>query len=392
MRLLTFSTLFPNGVTPSHGIFVQTRLRHLVASGEVESRVVAPVPWFPFRHRLFGEYGHSAAVPHHEERFGLSVAHPRYFLLPKVGMTSAPFFLARSGLAAARGLIGGGYDFDIIDAHYFYPDGVAAVMIGRALKKPVVITARGSDINLIPRFRKPRQMILDAAKNCAAMITVSSALKEELVSLGAASGKITVLRNGVDLMLFHPENRDIARASLGISRYSLVSVGNLIPTKGHDLVIEALAALPDAELFIAGRGPDEGRLKNLASTLGVLGRVTFLGVLPQEKLRTLYSAADCLVLASVREGWPNVLLEAMACGTPVVASNVGGTSEIVAGAEAGVLVDERTAGGIVRAVARLRQLPPDRSATRQYAEQFSWDATTRGQISLFRSVLAAARS
>jgi teichuronic acid biosynthesis glycosyltransferase TuaC len=392
MRLMTFSTLFPNSVTPSHGVFVQTRLRHLVASGEVESRVVAPVPWFPFRHRLFGEYARSAAVAHHEERFGLRVAHPRYFLLPKVGMTSAPFFLARSGLAAARGLIGGGYDFDIIDAHYFYPDGVAAVMIGRALKKPVVITARGTDINLIPRFRKPRQMILDAAKNCAAMITVSSALKEELVSLGAASGKITVLRNGVDLMLFHPENRDVARASLGISRYSLASVGNLIPTKGHDLVIEALAALPDAELFIAGRGPDEGRLKNLASTLGVLDRVTFLGVLPQEKLRTLYSAADCLVLASVREGWPNVLLEAMACGTPVVASNVGGTSEIVASAEAGVLVDERTAGGIVRAVARLRQLPPDRSATRHYAEQFSWDATTCGQISLFRSVLAAARS
>jgi teichuronic acid biosynthesis glycosyltransferase TuaC len=391
IRLLTFSTLYPNAVTPSHGVFVQTRLRHLVASGEVESRVVAPIPWFPFRHRMFGEYARFAAVPKHEERFGLSIAHPRYLLLPKVGMTSAPFFLARSGLAAARRLIGEGYDFDLIDAHYFYPDGVAAVMMGKALGKPVVITARGTDINLIPQYRAPRRMILDAARDCAAMITVCNALKEELVGIGADGGKITPLRNGVDLNLFRPEDRAVARLDMGISgqRFVMASVGLLIERKGHEIVIEAMPGIPDAELLIAGSGPDEAKLKQLADRLGVADRVRFLGAQPQERLRALYNAADCLILASSREGWANVLLEAMACGTPVVASNVWGTPEVVANADAGVLMDQRSPSGLVRAVTRLRQALPERAATRRYAEQFSWDATTIGQLSLFRGILAA---
>ena len=94
------------------------------------------------------------------------------------------------------------------------------------------------------------------------------------------------------------------------------------------------------------------------------------------------------MLTSSREGWANVLLEAMACGTPVVASNVWGTPEVVATAEAGVLMEERTSRGVVQAVNHLRAHYPDHAATRAYAERFSWDDTTRGQIALFRQVLA----
>jgi glycosyltransferase involved in cell wall biosynthesis len=295
--------------------------------------------------------------------------------------------LARTGLAAARRLIASGYDFDLIDAHYFYPDGVAATMIGKALNKPVVITARGTDINLIPRYPKPRRMILDAARDCAAVITVSAALKDALVGVGGTEEKITVLRNGVDLELFTPEDRSQARAKFGITRFALASVGNLIPTKGHQLVIEALQSLPDVELLIAGRGPHEQAFRDLALRLGVADRIQFLGVLAQSELRWLYSAADSLVLASEREGWPNVLLEAMSCGTPVIASNVGGVPEIVAAPEAGVLMDERSAHGIERAIARLRHALPARSATRTYAEQFGWQPTTDGQLAFFRGVL-----
>jgi glycosyltransferase involved in cell wall biosynthesis len=387
IRTLLFSTLYPSSVRPSHGIFVETRLRHLLASGEVETRVVAPVPWFPFSHPRFGEYAKHAAVPAYEERNGIRVEHPRYLLLPKIGMNSAPHFLARAGLAAAKRLIASGYDFDLIDAHYFYPDGVAATIIGKVLNKPVVITARGTDINLIPQYEKPRKMILQAAKECAAMIAVSAALKDSIVGVGGTAEKITVLRNGVDLTLFHPEDREAARAKYHCGRHVLACVGNLIPSKGHQRVIEALPTLPDVELLIAGRGPNEQDFKELAMKLGVANRVRFLGVLSQSELRWLYSAADALVLLSEREGWPNVLLEAMACGTPVIATRVGGIPEIVTVPEAGVLLDASGPASIADAVMRLRKAGPDRRATRAHAECFSWDATTAGQLSLFSQVL-----
>lgn len=388
IRTLLFSTLYPSSVRPTHGIFVETRLRHLLKSGEVETRVVAPVPWFPFKHPRFGDYAKHAAVPAHEVRNDIDVSHPRYLLLPKIGMNLAPASLARCGLAAARRLIEQGFDFDLIDAHYFYPDGVAATMIGKALNKPVVITARGTDINLIPQYPKPKQMILQAAADCAAMITVCQALKDALVKLGAPAEKITVLRNGVDLELFRPEDGRRARAKFGVnSEFVLASVGNLIPTKGHHLVIEALQSMPDVELLIAGRGPHESVFKSLSGRFGVADRVRFLGVLPQNELRWLYSAADALVLASAREGWPNVLLEAMACGTPVIASDVGGIKEIVLAPEVGVLMDEWGAAEIVKAVVRLRSALPTRSTIRAYAERFGWQPTTDGQLMLFRQIL-----
>jgi teichuronic acid biosynthesis glycosyltransferase TuaC len=388
LRVLLFSTLYPSSVQPAHGIFVQTRLRHLLATGAVEARVVAPVPWFPSRHPRFGEYAALASVPAFERRFEIDVVHPRFLRLPKIGMSSAPFTLAASGLAAARRLQREGFDFDLIDAHYFYPDGVAATLIGRALNKPVVITARGTDINLIPRHAVPRRLILGAARRASHVITVCRALKDELVALGAQADDITVLRNGVDLELFRPEDRDAARARFDMRGFALSSVGHLIERKGHHHAIEALTRLPeDVTLHIAGTGPEEASLRQQAASCGVQERVRFLGSLPQEALRTLYNASDALVLASSREGWANVLLEAMACGTPVVASDVWGTPEVVATADAGVLMPSLDAEGVACGVKQLRAALPSRVATRRYAEGFDWDTTTHGQLEIFRDAL-----
>lgn len=391
MKLLTFSTLFPNAEKPNHGIFVETRLRYLLASGRAQSRVVAPVPWFPSRHPRFGRYAGYAKVPAVETRTGIQVQHPRYILAPKVGMTIAPYLLAQSVKSTVRGIIDSGYDFDLIDAHYFYPDGVAAVMLGRLFKKPVVITARGTDINLIPRYSLPRKQILWAARHAHGMITVCNALKEEMVGLGIDAGRITPLRNGVDLQRFQPVDRAAVRASLGMNAFTLLSVGLLEPRKAHDLIISALPKLPDTQLLIAGSGPERGRLEALARRLNVTQRVKFLGALPQAELRSYYGAADAMVLASSREGWANVLLESMACGTPVVASNVWGTPEVVAAPEAGVLMTERTPHGVAEAVNRLRANYPSHEATRRYAEMFSWDDTTQGQIDLFGRILGEYR-
>jgi len=386
MKIVTFSTLFPNEIKPNHGIFVETRLRHLVGSGEVSSRVVAPVPWFPFTAARFGDYAQFARVPAVETRFGLQVEHPRFALIPKVGMNFSPILLANGAKQTLARMVDEGYDFDLIDAHYFYPDGVAAVRLGRYFNKPVVITARGSDISLIPRYATPRKLIQWAATHAAAIITVCNALKTELVELGVPAGKITPLRNGVDLERFQPGDRDAQRALLGLDGFTLLSVGHLVPVKGHDLTIGALPMLPGVTLMLAGSGVEQGRLEAQARRLGVAGRVRFLGALPQPELARYYSAADALVLASSREGWANVLLEAMACGTPVVASKVWGTPEVVASPEAGVLMEERSEQGVAAAVNQLRANYPERSATRSYAEGFSWEATTAGQLRLFRSL------
>ena len=382
MKILTFSTLFPNAEKPGHGIFVETRLRHLVASGQVEARVVAPVAWFPSSHPRFGSYAKQARVPRHETRHGLQVAHPRYPVVPKVGMTVAPLLLAQAVKPAIARLIDEGYDFDLIDAHYFYPDGVAAAMLARHFNKPLVITARGSDITLLPQYALPRRMIQWAARRADAVITVCNALRDEVVALGVDAGRVTSLRNGVDLQLFQPVERPAG------GTFTLLTVGHLVPVKAQELIIGALPLLPGVRLVVAGDGPNRGMLENLARELKVVERVSFLGAVPQAQLREHYGRADALVLASSREGWANVLLESMACGTPVVASRVYGTPEVVAAPEAGVLMAERSPQGVADAVNALRAAYPDRAATRRYAEGFSWDDTTAGQLRVFQDVLA----
>ena len=387
INVLTFTTLYPNAIDPRHGVFVEHRIRQLSTSGRINARVVAPVPWFPFRHPRFGQYSEFARVPAREERAGLEVLHPRYPYIPKMSMSAAPLLLAGAVRNKLQRLVSQGNGVDLIDAHYYYPDGVAAVMLGHWLRKPVVITARGTDLNLIPKYRLPRRWIRWAADKADASITVCQALKEKLVELGAAEKSITVLRNGVDLELFRPVDREKWRYKLGLTGTVLLSVGHLIERKGHDIVIQALGQIPGAQLLVAGTGPQASYLQELARTCGVADRVTFLGALSQDNLRCYYGAADALVLASSREGWANVLLEAMACGTPVIASDVWGTPEVVTGAAAGVLMRERTPAGLVEAYQRLFAGVPDRTATRRYAERFSWDETTNGQVELFSKVL-----
>lgn len=378
LRLLTFTTLYPNSAQPNHGVFVENRLRHLIGSGEVHSTVLAPVPWFPGRSQI-------PQPPAVEHRHGLVVHHPRFLAAPGIGMVSNPLSLFHAARRSLTRLIQEGLRFDIIDAHYLYPDGIAAVWLGRHFGRKVVITARGSDTSEWPDYAIPGRLIRRAVARADALIAVSASLKEGLAALGVPEDKVSVLRNGVDLRQFRPvEDREAARAELGIDGPTLLSVGHLIARKGHHLTIEALASLPEYRLVIVGDGPDRGALEMLATRLGVAERVRFAGPQPHARLPVYYTAADIMVLASSREGWANVLLESMACGTPVVATPAWGSREAVGAPEAGIVVDEGTAAAIVSAIRILAGAPPIRAATRAYAEQFSWDATTAGQIALFR--------
>jgi glycosyltransferase involved in cell wall biosynthesis len=303
-------------------------------------------------------------------------------------MTLAPFSLALGAIRAVRRLHREGFDFDLIDAHYYYPDGVAAALLARLFGKPFVVTARGTDINLIPRYAVPRRLIQWTASRASASISVCRALSDALCDLGADPARLRVLRNGVDLERFRLLERQVARDELGIgARPTLLSVGYLIERKGHHLVIEAMTKLPQYQLLVVGAGPDRDALEALAARLDVAGRVRFVGAVPQEELPKYYSAADILVLASSREGWANVLLEAMACGTPVVATSIWGTPEVVADPVAGRLAGERSAASLATAVIELAASMPSRTQVRRYAERFSWKETTDGQLELFRSIL-----
>lgn len=394
MRILTFSSLYPNARQPSHGIFVENRLRHLRAyAPDLEVRVVAPVPWFPFSSPRFGSYAQYAGVAAEEQRHGVSVLHPKYPVIPKIGMQFAPWSMYRFARGAVRRLRDGGFDFDLIDAHYFYPDGVAAMWLAREFDRPFVVTGRGTDLNLIPRYPGPRAKIQQVAAAAAHMITVAAALQDYLHDMGVSGEKLSVLRNGVDLQFFQPpDDRAALREMLGFSdRPTLLSVGHLIERKGHHLVIEAMRELPEADLLIAGDGPELAALQGLVEQWSLGERVIFAGRLSQEELRQHYQAADALILASSREGWANVLLESMACGTPVVATPVDGTPEVVAGPAAGQLTEDRSAAAIVRATRALIADMPERQATRRYAEGFSWDATSRGQLDIFERAIARSR-
>lgn len=392
MRILVFTTLYPNAEMPAHGVFVENRLRAFLKRHDADVKVIAPVPWFPSRNETFGAYARWARVAERERRHEIDIYHPRYLIPPKTAMHLAPSSLAHCFLEQARKLIETGWDADLIDAHYFYPDGVAAAKVAGALDKPLVITARGTDVNLIPRHDGPRKAILKAARRADAVITVAAALKDELVRLGAPKEKISVLRNGVDLELFRPLDRRAIRDEMNLSGKVVASVGHLIDRKGHDLVIDALKDIPDATLLIAGDGERRGALEAQAKAAGLDGCVRFLGAVPHDELSRIYNAADVLALASSREGWPNVLLEAMACGTPCVATPVWGSGEVINAPEAGLLTTERSAAAIAASLNDMLAAPSDRDATRGYAEGYSWDATADAMDAIFSDLSEKSRA
>lgn len=390
-KLLTFSSLFPSSSRPQHGLFVAARLRELRARHGFDAQVLAPVPWFPFTAARFGEYAAWARTPGAEDWQGQPVAHPRYLMLPKIGMHMQPDAMAR---AAAAWIARTGCRFDVIDAHYFYPDGVAAALLARRFDKPLVITGRGSDLNLIGQGARARRRMLDACAQAQACVGVSQALVDVLRGWGVPQHKLHVIRNGVDLDRFSEQDAGAARARLGlpVDVPVVLSVGNLFELKGHALLIEAVALLtrdwPTLRLVIAGEGPERERLQQLIAQHGLQERVRLLGVVPNADLPHWYGAADLFALPSSREGLPNVMLEALACGTPVVATAVGGIPEVLGGQpDAGMLLDERSSAALARAIAAALRRVSDPSAPRRVAEAYSWEHSTARLATLMRSVI-----
>lgn len=380
LRILTFTSLFPNSCDPNLGIFIYQRSAHLAKKPGNEVEVVAPIPYFPRRLKI-RRWQTAAALPHIEKIGTLTVHHPRYLLLPKISM---PFHALSMFLGCLpevcrinrRGRI------DCIDAHFVYPDGLAAVLLGKMLRIPVIVSARGSDINVYPSYRLIRPMICWTLRQASALIAVSAALKSEMAALGVDENKIRVVPNGVDSERFHNSNREEARKrlSLPLNGQLIVSVGALIPLKGHELLIRAFSRIAtergNARLCILGEGPNRSELEQLIAKLGLEGRIQLRGKRPNEELPLWFNAADMSCLASTREGWPNVITESLACGTPVVATRVGGIPEILHSPELGVLTEqseESLAAGLEQALSKKW----DRREISRVTRERTWETVAR---------------
>lgn len=388
VRVLSLSTLYPNPATPGFGIFVERQMQALAARGDAEAVVINPIGLPPWPLSLHKRYRALRDLPLEEMRNGVRVLHPRYRLIPAIGGRLNPGAIARVVLPLARRLHGE-VPFAAVDAQFFYPDGPAAARIARALGLPLSVKARGSDIVLWGAKAYARRAMIAAAQQAAGLLSVSEALKREMAALGMPAGKIAVHYTGLDHALFRPLPREEARALaaelLPGEGPLLLSVGNLIPLKGHDLAIKALAELPEARLIIAGRGPEEQTLRHLAEQLGVAQRVALPGPVPAEALAVLLNAADAMVLPSEREGLANAWVEALACGTPLVITAGGSAGEVVRDASAGRIV-ERTPAAIAAGVRALLTNPPPQAEVAAHAARFSWEENAAQLAAHFRKI------
>lgn len=393
MTIVTFTNLFPSSTHPTHGLFVHERMHRVAAASGLPWCVVAPVPnvLWPLRNRVYRQW---AKAPLRETWLGVEVQHPRYRHWPGLSLRRQAKAMADGARATVGALVQRGPI--VLDAHYLWPDAVAAATLAREFAVPFTMTARGTDLNVIADDPFVAAAITEATQRAALCAAVSTALGDRFaVVTGLPRARITDVRNGVDLERFRPGDAAAARAQLGLpaSGRLLLGVGRLVAGKGFHLAAAALSQLPaDVQLVLVGDGPDRARIAELGGA-----RVHFLGPLPPAQVAVACRAADALVLPSEREGWPNVVTEALASGLPVVATSVGGIPQILGAGpgqaprrELGALCAPNDLAGLVAALQRTLATPPDRAAVRTFAERYGWDEPVQLLVGVFRQALAAA--
>lgn len=374
LRVLTLSSLFPDASRPVFGVFVERQTLGLAARDDAEVTVLAPVgipPWPLSRHQRYRDL---ARLPRHERWKGIEVHRPRFPVIPGGNGRAAAALMARSILPLARKLHRD-RPFDVIDAEFFFPDGPAAMRIAGALGLPFSVKARGADIHYWGAQPGSAAEVKAAGTQADGLLAVSAALKRDMAALGMPDDRIRVHYTGVDLDRFRPGDRAALKTELGVTGPLIASVGALIARKGQAVLIDALPLLPEATLILAGDGPDRGALAAQAAQLGVADRVRMLGSTPHEALPQLLAAADVMALPSASEGLANAWVEALACGTPIVITDIGGARELLDRAEAGRIV-ARDAHAFADTIRAIIADPPGQQAVRKTAERFTWGANS----------------
>jgi teichuronic acid biosynthesis glycosyltransferase TuaC len=386
LRVLAVSTRYPDSLRPGFGSYVERQMLELAARPGIEVEVVVPLARAPFPLSRLDPRNRFDVLPREEMRRGLPVHRPRFAVLPRLGPT--PRALARGLLPTGRRLHAVA-PFDVISAEFSWPEGPAAAALGRALRVPVSIKARGQEFELAVPHPAKRRRILAAGLEAAGLLAVSEDVKSAMAAIGLPAERIKVHYPAVDTERFAIRDRAAAKAALRLTGPVLLTVGNLSWVKQQRLAIEALCHLPAATLIVAGSGPEEAALRKRARELGVSERVRMMGSLPNALLPAFYNAADVLLHCSSVEGFANVRLESLACGTPVVTTAAGEARRMVGGAAAGrvVAADPRA---LAEAAEALIAAPPDRAATRHAILEFTWQKATDQLEAHFRALAAPA--
>ncbi|MCF8107523.1 MAG: glycosyltransferase [Desulfohalobiaceae bacterium] len=390
MNILVFTTVYPNQAQPGLGVFVRERMKRVAARHQME--VIAPVPWFPLARVL--KAGYRPRVPRLEEQDGIRVHHPRFFSVPGLFKCLDGLFVFLSVLITVLRLRKS-FPFELIDAHFAYPDGLAAILLGKVLHVPVTVTLRGTIVPLSAYLLR-RFQIRWVLKQADRVIAVSGSLKAKALEIGPQRD-IRVIPNGVDTDRFYPVPPQEARQELGLDQQAriLVSVGGLVRRKGFHRVLEVLPDLveshADLQYVIIGGPSVEGdigpELEDQANRLGLNGRVRFTGPLPPDQVRTWLNAADLFCLGTSNEGWANVLMESLACGTPVVATDVGGNAEIVSRQELGIIVPFGDSAKLRQALIDCLSSKWDHEAILAHSRSRSWEKVADEVVEVLASSL-----
>lgn len=391
MRILSICRTLPTPDRPGAGVFVFRRLAAMALSADI--RVLQPIPFLPGLRPL----PHWARTAEHTVE-GISIRHQPMLYIPGMLKSLDGWWLARCVLPSLRAWHGAN-PFDLVDAHFGYPDGVGCVLAAKRLGLPVFVTIRGLEAD---RVRKPllrRQLVaaLNAATGC---ISVSHTLRELMIAHGVSSDKIVVIPNAVDRGTFRPGSQAAARKALGLPPEGdlVVSVGHLISRKRHDMMIRALARMGERpaplSLVIVG-GPDHepecpGQLRRLAQELGVADRVLFVGAVPPAQIAEWLRASDLFALATAHEGCCNAILEALATGTPVVTTPVGDNQHFVRDGINGHLVPVDKPDAIARAIARTLGQAWDREQISAGLPVGTWGDAARAVIEFYKDRIAVA--
>ncbi len=365
MRLLIVSHLFKNPLEHSKLPHLADLLQRM--SEDVEIHVIAPVPWFPpiRRPRRWRVYGQ---IPHHYRYGEVSVRYPRH-LVPPARLLYA--VSGRTFLRALRGAVAS-ETHDVIWAHYAFPDGWAAVKLGKERNTPVIVTVRGEDVRSDVRHWGVRKRVEWTLREA----DVVTSPHPETTELARALGRDEVieLHNSVDVRRFSQGDGARVRSELGLSDEFVVTfVGHLVEFKDPETFVRAAAKIPQQEAMAflvvgsAGRGREQTDLRSLANRLGVADRVKFLG--DRGDIPDILAASNLFVALSPYENiWSNTLLEAMAAGVPSIVTRAGSTERFLRHGKETWLVTPRSPADLAQAILHLRSTPAVRRELSQRGE------------------------